>query len=197
MLRDGYTPLPPGKIASVVLYLEMRRPPPPRPGPRRTDLALARLGGGDAARYRGLYRAVGERWLWFGRLALSEPALAAMLDDPEVEAYELRLGDDPVGLLELDFRAAPDCELAYLGLVESALGKGAGRWTMATALAKAWSRPIARFWLHTCSLDHPDAVGFYLRSGFRPYAQAIEVVDDPRLTGLLPPEAGARWPPVA
>jgi GNAT superfamily N-acetyltransferase len=197
MLSNGYTPVPAGKIASVVVYLEMTGPPPARLRPRRTDLKLRRLGGEDGARYRAIFRAVGERWLWFSRLALSETDLAAILNDPDVEAYEVRLGGDPVGLLELDFRAAPDCELAFLGLVESAIGSGAGRALMDEALRTAWSRPIARLWVHTCHLDHPGAIAFYRRSGFRTYAQAIEIADDPRLTGLLPRTAGPHWPVIA
>lgn len=197
MLPDGYTPVPAGKIVSVVVFLEMTTPPPPRPAPARTDLSLVRLTGADASRYRAIYRAVGERWLWFSRLRSGEPELAAILDDPDVEACEIRLRGEPVGLLELDFRERPDCELAFLGLVEASIGSGVGRWTMDQAIASACSRPIARFWLHTCNLDHPGAIGFYRSSGFRPYAQAIEVADDPRLTGLLPREAGPHWPVIA
>ncbi|MFL5217644.1 MAG: GNAT family N-acetyltransferase, partial [Microvirga sp.] len=55
-------------------------------------------------------------------------------------------------------------------------------------------RPIARLWVHTCSLDHPRAVAFYLGAGFRPYKRAIEVADDPRLTGDLPRDAEPQVP---
>jgi hypothetical protein len=51
-----------------------------------------------------------------------------------------------------------------------------------------------RFWLHTCTFDHPAAVGFYSRYGFKPYMRAIEVSADPRLTGLLPRSAAPQIP---
>ena len=54
------------------------------------------------------------------------------------------------------------------------------------ALARAWAKPIRRFWVHTCTFDHPAALPFYVRSGFKPYALQIEVHPDPRLTGHLP-----------
>jgi hypothetical protein len=57
---------------------------------------------------------------------------------------------------------------------------------MNRAIERAWARPIHRFWVHTCTLDHPGALGFYIRSGFRPYARRVEVADDPRLVGLAP-----------
>jgi len=46
--------------------------------------------------------------------------------------------------------------------------------------------------LHTCSLDHPRAVAFYLGAGLRPYKRAIEVADDPRRD--LPPDAAPQVP---
>ena len=65
-------------------------------------------------------------------------------------------------------------------------GQGAGRALMNLAIEKAWARPIRRFWVHTCTLDHHAALGFYQRSGFTPYARRVEVADDPRVTGLVP-----------
>src|SRR3954453_13492556 len=87
---DGYTDLPPGKVTAVVTYLEMRARPTPRPA-ERPDLSLAPLGA-DLARYRALYRRVGERWLWFSRLILPDEALTAILGDPEVQAFALTDG---------------------------------------------------------------------------------------------------------
>jgi hypothetical protein len=65
---------------------------------------------------------------------------------------------------------------------------------MNEALVRAWARPISRFWVHTCSFDHPGALAFYQRSGFRPYQVMVEVHQDPRLTGHLPPEASPQVP---
>ena len=191
----GYTDLPPGKIAAVVTFLEMREPPlrPVRPaGP----FGLTPIGD-DIERYRALFRRVGAPWLWFSRLVMPEPELRAILADPAVEALALRAGDADIGLLELDFRHAGACEIAFLGVVPEAIGTGAGRFLIETAIARAWARPIARLWVHTCSLDHPRAVAFYLGAGFRPYKRAIEVADDPRLTGDLPRDAAPQVPLIA
>lgn len=65
---------------------------------------------------------------------------------------------------------------------------------MNRAIDLAWSRPIERFWVHTCTLDHPRAVDFYVRSGFRPYERKIEILDDPRVIGLLPRSAAPDIP---
>ena len=71
-------------------------------------------------------------------------------------------------------------------MTATARGRGAGRWLMNQAVMRAWSRAIRRLWVHTCTLDHPAALDFYRRSGFRAYARRVEVADDPRLVGLLP-----------
>jgi len=65
---------------------------------------------------------------------------------------------------------------------------------MATAQAEAWGHEIDRFHVHTCTLDHPQALGFYIKNGFTPIRQQIEIFDDPRLTGHLPETAGPRTP---
>ena len=65
---------------------------------------------------------------------------------------------------------------------------------MEHALDKAFAHPIKRFFVHTCTLDSPQAVGFYIRSGFTPYARAIEVMDDPRMNGPLAKTAAPQIP---
>jgi GNAT superfamily N-acetyltransferase len=76
--------------------------------------------------------------------------------------------------------------LAYFGVTSKLLGSGAGRWLMDRALELAWSRPVERIWVHTCTFDHPAALSFYQRAGFRPFRRQIEIADDPRLDGTAP-----------
>jgi len=192
MFDDGYTDLPPGKIAAVVTFLEMRSPPPARAG-REGGWSLEPIRG-DLGRYRALYREVGEPWLWSSRVLTRDATLQAILDSPEVDVLALRQDGADIGLLELDFRVGGECQLEFFGVVPRAIGRGAGRFLMNEAIRRAFARPIARFWLHTCTLDHPGAVAFYLRSGFRPYKRAIEICDDPRLTGAMPRETAPHVP---
>ncbi|GGH29162.1 N-acetyltransferase [Alsobacter metallidurans] len=187
-LPDGYTVVPPGKIASVVTFLEMRRKPTLTARPA-VGVQLVRLGPVDVARYKRIYRQIGERWFWFSRLSIADGDLAAILASPGVEAYAATRDGVDLGLLELDLTQPGEAEIVYFGLVDSAVGQGVGGWMMREALAIAWARPIGRCWLHTCTLDHPGAVGFYRRFGFAPFKLAVEIADDPRLTGALDPGA--------
>lgn len=189
---DGYTDLPAGKIAAIVTYLEMRSRPRLRRLPAH-GLSLERIDA-DLDRFRALFRAVGEPWMWFSRLAMPDERLRAVIGDPDVESYALVLDGSDIGLLELVFRVEGECEIAYIGLVPDAIGRGAGRYLMNEAIRRAFRRKVGRLWLHTCSLDHPGALDFYRRSGFVPYRRAVEVADDPRLTGALPVGAAPHVP---
>jgi GNAT superfamily N-acetyltransferase len=193
-LSDGYTDLPQGKIANIVTCLEMLERPAPRPSPPIDDLALQRAESPDTAWYRDLFRRVGEPYLWFSALTVSQEQLEGMIRDPAMHVYSVRYRDRDEGLLQLDFRTPGECELLYFGLTQALIGNGAGRWLMNHAVELAWSQPIRRFWVHTCTLDHPSAVNFYIRSGFRPYKRQIEIADDPRITGILSKDAAPDIP---
>jgi GNAT superfamily N-acetyltransferase len=178
--------VPADKIAAVVTYLEMRTAP--QGGEASVELHgdLRRVENPDPDWYLNLFRRIGEELLWFGRLTLSKEQLSSILRDPDNEVYVLRADGKDAGLLELDYRKEGDCELAYFGIIPELVGTGTGRALMARSIELAWSRPIRRFWLHTCTLDHPRALQFYLRSGFTAYKREIEIADDPRLSGHLP-----------
>jgi GNAT superfamily N-acetyltransferase len=188
------TDVAPGRIAAVVTCLEMLAPPVKRDDPPACGLALRHVTSPDAQWYRAIYREIGEDWLWFSRLMLSDEALLTIIRDPKVEVYILSHEGREAGLLELDFRVPDICELSFFGVASGLIGSPAGRWLMNRALEIVWSRGIHRFWVHTCTHDHPRALPFYVRSGFRAFKREIEIADDPRLTGVLPRHAAAHVP---
>jgi len=198
MLPDGYSDVPAGKLAAVVTCLEMRAPPEGRADPEQPGVTLERIAAPDPAWYRDLYRRIGADWLWASRLAMDESALAGILRHPDVEVYAVVKAGQAEGLLELDFREEGACELAFFGLTQAMIGGGTGRWLMNRAVARAWSAqghaPIGRFWVHTCTLDSAQALGFYIRSGFVPVKRQVEVFDDPRLLGVLPETTAPQVP---
>jgi GNAT superfamily N-acetyltransferase len=188
------TPVQRGELAAVVTSLEMKRRPPVRPMPP-SPLQLVRWPAPSLESYRALFRRVGAPWLWFSRLVLDDAALSAIIHDEQVTIYAVldRAGIE-IGLLELDFRTAAQCEIAFFGFIPELAGKGHGRWLMQHALMLAWRSGITRVWVHTCSLDHPSALGFYRAQGFVPYAFAVEQFADPRLIGILPRDVAPQIP---
>lgn len=199
MLDAGLHHVPPGCVAAVVTLLDMRAMPAPRAVPMLPGLSLVHVTAPDAPWYRRIFTDIGGMdWLWFSRLALADADLSAIITDPLVEIRVLRdvQGRD-LGLMELDFRIPGACELAFFGVARPVQGQGAGRMMMQAAVARAWAAPIDRFHVHTCTLDHPAALSFYSRSGFTPVARWIEIAPDPRLSGLLPPDAAPHVPVLA
>jgi GNAT superfamily N-acetyltransferase len=183
VLPDGLHDVPSDRIAAVVTSLEMKSRPALRPeigGPWR----LQRLARPEPDAYRDLYRRIGDEWIWFSRLLMSDTDLTTILWHPRVETYGLEVSGQLEGLLELDFRIEGEAELAFFGVGSSLVGGGAARWLMNRALEIVWQRPISRFWVHTCTLDHPNALAFYMRSGFVAFRRQIEISPDPRLQGL-------------
>lgn len=194
-MQDGYTDLPPGKIASVVTYLEMRRPP--QLPPARSDFAIRRVDHPGLEWYRRLFQGVGEPWLWFSRLRLTDDELSAILHHPATDIFALSYDGIDQGLLEFDRRSFPDIEVVFFGVKQGLIGKGAGRALLAHGLVSEWQRNPQRIWLHTCTSDHPAALAFYQKFGFTPYKRAIEIADDPRLTGQMPRTAAPHVPIIA
>ena len=191
---EGYTELPAGKLAAIVTSLEMSGRPAPRPDAADAPWQLHHHARIEPAQFRDIYRRVGEDWLWSSRLALGDAALSAIIHDPGVEVRTLRANGIDEGLLELDFRHPGVCELSFFGVTQGLVGTSAGRWLMNRALEIVWARPIRRFWVHTCTHDHPAALAFYVRSGFRPFRRHVHIEDDPRLAGILPRTAAPQLP---
>lgn len=194
-LPDGYHPLAPGKLASLVTYLEMMSPPVRKRAVAPTGYALEAVETWDADVFLDLYREIGWEWLWCSRLLMPRPELEEKLARPGLRSWCPVRDGRRQGLVEMDFSEPGQVEITFFGLVPDAIGGGLGRWLMEEAIALAFSRPgVSRLWLHTCHFDSPQALPFYERMGFVPYARAIEVHDDPRLLGRLGEGAGPHIP---
>ncbi len=181
---DGTTDLPPGKIANVVTFLE--RMPPDGETPPKSAFSIVAVDRPDVAWYRNLYRRIGENWLWFSMAIMPDAELRAILNAPGTEILALERDGRADGLAELSFAKPGEAEIVMFGVVPDLTGTGAAKALMNAALARAAARRVGRVWLHTCTFDHPAAVRFYLKRGFRAFKYAIEISDDPRLSGHLP-----------
>jgi len=173
-------------ITSVITYLEMtERPTSPTLARPAQKIALLRAENPTVSYYQYLYREVGRDWLWWERLSMSEPDLAAIIQDEKVEIYTLFVGGVPAGYGELDRRNSPDIELAYFGLMPEFIGQGLGGYFLRWMIDQAWTYEPKRLFVHTCTEDHPAAIHNYQRHGFVPYDQITEEIPDPAQSGLF------------
>ncbi|MGH7538602.1 MAG: GNAT family N-acetyltransferase, partial [Gemmatimonadales bacterium] len=90
--------------------------------------------------------------------------------DPRITVHLARRGQVLAGFFELR-RVADDesVEIAYFGLLPGELGRGLGKHLLSCAVRDAWALQPTRVWVHTCTLDHPNARPNYLARGFVPY----------------------------
>jgi GNAT superfamily N-acetyltransferase len=143
--------------------------PPPRDG-----LAVVHARNPPVAYYRFLYDTVGREYDWTSRKKLSDTELAALLRDPRIEVHVLMLDGVPAGFAELDRRLEGEIELVQFGLLPHYIGLGLGRYFLNWTIDKAWSYGPRRFWLHTCTKDHPGALPNYLKAGFVVYKEEVK-----------------------
>ena len=136
---DGYTDLPPGKIANVVTYLEMTSAAGP---PCRTADRRLRGPAGDRSRPGMVSRrsSGGSARTGCGSHIPLMPAaeLAALLGDPAVEIHVLEQGGEVIGVAELDRRQPGDVEIVIFGVVPEAIGTGAAHHLMEGVLDAAF-----------------------------------------------------------
>jgi GNAT superfamily N-acetyltransferase len=155
-------------------YLQMFAHPQRVVSPPRDGLVVVHARNPTIAYYRFLHDTVGRDYGW-GRLQrLSEAELAALLLDPRVEVHVLTVDGVPAGFAELDRRIEGEIELVQFGLMPEFIGQGLGRYFLQWTIDRAWSHSPSRFWLHTCTKDHPAALPNYLKAGFAVYKEEVK-----------------------
>ncbi len=160
-------------------YLELQRP-----GQFRAafgtfpDIAVAYIAAPAPDLYRQCYRTVGEAYHWRDRWDWTDAEIRAHLADPAISFFLARRGETIAGYYEL--RRVPEdrsVEVAYFGVAPTKVGRGLGKHLLSCAVRDAWTLGPARVWLHTCTLDHANALPNYLARGFVPYKQEEYEVD--------------------
>lgn len=187
-------PVQPGHIATVVTVLEMHNRPGLAPQAEQ-PLKLSRWRNPAPDKYRALFRRVGAPWLWYSRLANSDSEIVAATHRDITQVYAiLDRNETEVGMLELTHPEPDWCSLDFFGFVPELAGKGYGSWLMAHAMTLGWKKQTRFIRVHTCTLDHPNALGFYQKAGFVATKREQETFPDPRLIGLIPRDAAPQIP---
>jgi len=114
------------------------------------------------------YKNVGKKHHWVDRLSWTEKQWIKYTSDQKVKTYILKKGDDFVGYFELIFHFNfNEVEIAYLGLLEEYQNKKLGSYLLTCAIKKSFLNNPKRVWVHTCSLDHKNALNNYIARGMK------------------------------
>ncbi len=142
------------------------------------EITIARARNAAPELYRTCYRTVGEAFHWVDRWDWSDEEISRHLADPAIHLFVAKRRDDLAGWYELRRVAEDDSvEIAYFGIVADQFGRGLGKHLLSSAVRDAWGLGPRRVWLHTCTLDHPNALPNYLARGFMPYRKETYEVD--------------------
>ena len=117
------------------------------------------------------YKQIGKRHQWVDRLIWQDKDWLKYISNENLRTYILKKENDLVGYFELIFNNN-DCEIAYFGILEEFIGKGFGGFLLSEAL-KIGFKKANRIWVHTCSLDHPNAIENYKSRGMKIFKTEI------------------------
>ena len=120
------------------------------------------------------YKNIGKNHKWIDRLVWSEEKWIKYLSNEKVKTYVLKYKNDLVGFFELIIhRDNLEVEIAYFGLLEEYQNKKLGSYLLSEAIKKSFEFNIKRIWLHTCSLDHKNALNNYISRGMKIFKTEI------------------------
>ena len=152
------------------------------------DLVRASIPCPEFSRF--LYTTVGYPWTWQDRLGWSYERWRNHLDRMELQTWVAYLQGTPAGYFELELDAKQSVEIAYFGLLPGFIGKGIGGHLLTDAIDRAFDLGSDPVWVHTCTLDHPQALANYLARGFEIYKEVEDYWELPDRP--LEPWPGAR-----
>ena len=116
------------------------------------------------------YKNIGKNHKWIDRLSWSEEKWINYVSNKNVKTYVFKFNDDLVGFFELIFHPEKnETEIAYLGILEEYQNKKLGSYLLSEAIKKSFINNVNRVWVHTCSLDHQNALGNYISRGMKIY----------------------------
>ena len=114
------------------------------------------------------YKNVGKKHHWVDRLVWTDKEWIQYVSDKKVRTYVLKNNNDLAGYFELILhRDKNEIEIAYLGLLEEYQNKNLGSFLLTVAIKNSFLEKVKRVWVHTCSLDHKNALNNYISRGMK------------------------------
>ena len=125
------------------------------------------------------YKQVGKKHRWIDRLSWSDGKWINYISNKNLETYIISESKELAGFFELLYNPElKETEISYFGLLEEFIGKGIGGYALSVAIKKSFEKNIKRVWLHTCTLDHPNALKNYIARGMKVFRKEnINILD--------------------
>ncbi|SDS08118.1 hypothetical protein SAMN05216421_0871 [Halopseudomonas xinjiangensis] len=123
---------------------------------------------------RFLYELVGSEWEWGDRDDWTDEQWRAIVESDELRTWVAYDRGSTAGYYELYRPDGVNAEIRYFGLATGSIGKGLGGPLLSHAIESAWNwTGTERVWVHTCTFDHPSALGNYVSRGMKLYREDV------------------------
>ena len=114
------------------------------------------------------YKNIGENHMWGDRLTWTDNQWTDYVSNKDVKTYIFKYKNDLVGYFELIFHVKKnEVEIAYFGILKEYQNKKLGSYLLSEAIKKSFLKNVDRVWVHTCSLDHKNALNNYIARGMK------------------------------
>ena len=114
------------------------------------------------------YKNIGKKHHWVDRLAWTEKQWIEYISNKKIKTYVLKKNEDLAGYFELIIHDdKKEVEIAYFGLLEEYQNKKLGSFLLSSAIKNSFFNKPKRVWVHTCSLDHKNALKNYISRGMK------------------------------
>ena len=114
------------------------------------------------------YKNIGKKHKWIDRLVWTDSQWIDYVSNKNVKTYVFKFRNDLAGFFELiSHGEKKEVEIAYFGLLEEFQNKKLGSYLLSQAIQKSFNGSIERVWVHTCSLDHKNALKNYIARGMK------------------------------
>tara|TARA_B100000941_G_C28489926_1_gene547257 strand:- start:581 stop:1087 length:507 start_codon:yes stop_codon:yes gene_type:complete len=118
------------------------------------------------------YKQIGKKHRWIDRLLWTDQTWKNYVSNKFVETFVLRNKENFMGFFERIYNPENnDFEIAYFGILEEYQKKKCGGYLLTFALKNSFNKLPKRVWVHTCSLDHKNAIKNYLARGMRVFKE--------------------------
>mgnify|MGYP001210940294 FL=1 len=161
-------------------FLEIRDVKNLKINPKKKIKFLVKKINPDFQLNKFFYKQVGKKHRWLDRLNWSDEKWIRYISNKNLDTYVISDSENLVGFFELlNNPHLSETEISYFGLLEEYIGRGIGGYALSVAIRKSFEKDIKRVWLHTCTLDHPNALKNYIARGMTVFKKEnINIIDN-------------------
>ena len=132
------------------------------------NFLIRKLESNDFQLNKFFYKQIGKKYHWTDRLQWSDQKWINYVSYKKLYTFILQYNEDLVGYFELIHRDDKnEIEIAYFGILEKYYGKKIGGFLLSEAIKESFLFKVNRVWLHTCTLDHKNALQNYISRGMK------------------------------